>query len=337
MPEFVAGRAKSGKTLKQLKRYYAMKDATNRGHKGRSPEGSPRSPDGAQRSPEGSSKRSPGGSRRLQEGSKRSPTDDGLANRIAEELMRGKRSPETVSRPQIYIQPDRTRSGPIFVTQPIATPNVGLSGCPPTEKFVIDEVAPTNTVQDPVRNSERPSSRAVGITLACFAIAIIYISTWIFLYILEVGFTKKKNNASLYPEDLGILTLNIHWLAANSIPIIIVLPFWWSSSRTHWLVLTIVIASTLSVFASIIYRLIVGVSLSRKPLKHDEIYEDDSINYWLPTIYLILHLLTIFLMAASFFESLMRQIVEKFKRDAIQDHQMQSQNPMSLFLSPKSG
>lgn len=260
---------------------------------------------------------------------KRSSADDGLTKRIAKELMRGKRYPEAAVDQPIFIQPEGTRTGPVFVTQPsISKEANSIASSPqPTEKITTNPVTPKIGLK----------SRAIGITLACFAIALIYITTWIFLYSLELGYTNSRN-ASLYPEDSGIVTLNMKWVASCSILILIAIPYWWLQPRTYYHLLTslhMVVASAIILSVSIIYRMIVGIELpAKQPLMHHQVFEDDSINYWLPAVFMILHVLTINLMLNSFGGFLRKQIFEKSRRR--EENQIRSDHTISHLLSPRS-
>lgn len=201
------GRTKTGKSLKAVRRYYALKDAERK--KATSPQ---------QDEPNSPRKSNENDDNRLQKSKRKRSPDDGLSKRIANELrvqqdaieMRSKRYPnkleaqltERSALPPIIIQPKEV-GGPIFVTEPL---NITKS----TKSLKsMTNVIPMKTDNDS-NEAVSLNTKNVCITfvIMCVFIGAIYLATWII--------SKSIDSTNVDTDKDRAVTINMNVLARGT-------------------------------------------------------------------------------------------------------------------------
>lgn len=324
------GYTRTGKSLKAVRRYYALKDQANR--RKRSPDREDRDEDRQNREEKisASAKR------------KRSPDDDKLSKRIAAELKvqaeanekRSQRQSGAVIAPTdrsdlpLIVQP--REPGPTFIT---ATNDA-------------NDVAPIKSVVLPAKSAksnrsaggqlatipaELPEindisnfgSTSKGCFLTCIVLALSYIATWLLMILVDkLSDGNQKENPSFK---------SITWLAVSSVLTIIAISYWFllRSYLRHAIgSLILMILSTLSVIIYIIYTIIIHAPTPNTKVSTHYINEDNPLNFWLSITYLVFHIVSTSFMLKQLINIVKGQIKERSSGKPAEDQ------PMSLYLSP---
>lgn len=313
------GYTRTGKSLKAVRRYYALKGERKR--RNSPPEGSP----------EEDNNREQTYSRR-----KRGADDDKLSKRIAAELRNQQEVNEKLNRTGISNAVTDRSALPIVVTAKETGPTFTTPKVEPTPVKSVKSTKSARSLKTPgtianiadtgstrVNVVHDFNSTATGCTVACFMIALVYISTWVLMVIV---FRKRVLDAK--DEQLSTMR-TIRWLALTSLFVIVAVPYWslQKGQLRHALVcLTFMILSIISLAVYIVYNLLIEKQPVRQP--HHYLSDRDSLNFWLPLTYLILHLSAIGFMFKHSLGLIYKQIEEK-------ESQKTSETHMSQYLAPK--
>lgn len=319
------GYTKGGKSLKAVRRYYALKESSR---KKRSPE--TKDEEDQDRPRRGD--RSPPSSRR-----KRSPDDDKLSKRIAVELRtqqeanekRAKHqpvkhvSPTDRPGPEIIHQPQET--GPVFLVEnqePIRQPKSAKSvRSLKSVKSLASSAPTTNQNQTYVFSI---GFTAIGCVMTCLIIALVFMITWLFMFLTERN--RYGNGSGIVRES----SLNsISWLAATSILVVLAVPYWLKSKSVfrHALVcLTLMILSTFSIILYIFFSLFPAEGSGRQPY----FKRPNPLGDCLSMTFLIYHLLSVSFMTRQLLNLVSGQIGEKSADRATEQPLM-----MSQYLAPR--
>lgn len=314
------GYTKTGKSLKAVRRYYALKEgARNR-----------RSPENKDEDEQHRSDRSPSSRR------KRSPDDDKLSKRIQAELetqreaieKRAKNSP-------MKLQPERSpttqiihkpkESGPLFVAESEPTPRPASSGKSTKSYKSYRSNGSYNPTEPNMTFVFDIGVTATGCITTCFIFALVFIITWIFMLAAD------RNR---FDTALGVLKQTslkvVGWLAATSILVVLAVPYWFWCRNTfkHALVsLTLMILST---FCIIVQVFSAFLSDDYKSSSSNKVYfpTPNPLCVCLSLTYLLYHVISVSFMTQQLLNLVSRQIGEKSaERNA-------DQLQMSQYLAP---
>lgn len=319
------GLTRNGKSIKAVRRYYALKDNSQR--RQRSPNRTP-----VEEDDRSFSKR------------KRSPDDDKLSKRIAAEIKVQQEANEKRVRqdgsfsnnqtdrsalPALYLQPKDT--GPAFVNK------IDASQRPKSVKSTrsIKSNKSFVTMGQNTNNSEVLVQRLgpVGLSfiLTCFILAVVYILTWIFLLILNRDSNDKKDKS----QDLDKTYFSIQFIALSSIPVILAVPYWFfeqQQSRLHAVICFILmLTSSVSVLVHIV-TLLIKKEDTKATSNQQFLKLAVTIHFWFVCIYLMLLIIADVLMV----KQIMSMIIikpEETRRSTRPPPNVENNN-MSMFLSP---
>lgn len=325
------GYTRTGKSLKAVRRYYALKDQSNRRK---------RSPDKEDRDevrPNREDRYSASAKR------KRSPDDDKLSKRIAAELKVQaeaieKRSLRQVGMPlaptdrselPYIVQPRET--GPTFIT-PVTETNEGPTA--PYKSVVKSAksaksnrsdglLLATGELPDMDVYQSGPTSR--GCLVTCIVYAFTYVATW--LLMLAVKYNSKTKDKK---EEKS--KHSISWLAISSFLVIIAVPYWFHLRQylRHAIgSLIFMVLSTANVIVYMIYSIIINAPTPDNTKAKQYVNEDNPLNFWLSISYLVFHLASLSFMIKQLLSLVYGQIKDRSGgRVGDQDQQM------SLYLAP---
>lgn len=323
-----AGYTKSGKSLKAVRRYYALKDASRR----------KRSP--ANTEDEEDKRREERA--RQNSARKRTPDDDKLSKRIAAELklhqeVNAKRagqyeliSPtERSAMPAMSQQFGNRAGGPTFVTEPVTSPESPRS---PKSTKSAKSVRSIGTIariaENPEAFTHNIGTSSLGCVLTCLILAFVYIITWLFMLISE-----KSRLDQPEPQLAAYSSMkSIRWLAITSIVVLIAIPYWFLE-RNHFkhalISLALMIISTLSVSTYLVYTAVTEAKSSDD--KPGLLWIRNPLNFWLPITYLVFHLITSGFMIKQLMNLVSKQMGEKSTGRGQVDDQAQ----ISMLFAPK--
>jgi len=318
------GYTRSGKSLKAVRRYYALKDASR---KRKTPEHNEDEDD--QRREE-----------RTMSRRRRSPDSDKLSKRIAAELRVQQEANEKRTRfqeppsnsptersslPSIARQRD---TGPVFVAAPDKGEKVEKSAkSAKSSKSFKSVKSPREVIQimeqqNPVHNF---SASAVGCLVTCFVLALVYIITWVFMIMLSKWRKEPLSQAAINYSSIR----SIRWLAITSILVIFVIPYWLFEKHQfrHAVVnLLLMVVSTISLLAHLVYMNMIEESPDSKRVHY--LGDRNSLNILLPVTFLVFHLIAVSLMLKHLMSLISKQIEERSLGKGRESQQM------SLFLAP---
>lgn len=345
------GYTKTGKSLKAVRRYYALKDAARKRRGERSP---PDTDDEDRDLPE---KSPPSNSKR-----KRSPDDDKLSKRIAAELKVQQEANEKRSRGNSYsinIAPTE-RSGlplynqaqrganPAFVTQPIQSPPRLMPLPQPNNDYIIARPSKsakshksnksfksvgTRPILDLASPEMTPQSTIglslLGCMVASFMIAIIYIITYIFMAIVN------QTRVIPQPYEIYSITKQVRWLAISSLFVIVAIPYWMALKkefRHNLVTMIMMVICTIITISYLIYTLTLEEKVPTKKTTNGNenvrVLTRNPLNACLPITYVICQIATTGLMIKQIINLVSSQIEDKSLNAKALDPQM------SQYLSP---
>lgn len=280
------GYTKTGKSLKAVRRYYALRDANKKKRAQERRENDREDADKSRKDEQRNQNQS-------QSKKRRSPDDDFLSKRIANELRvqqeanekRGRQlnsylmaSTDRSSLPVIAVNPREV--GPVFMTK---TENiVPRAKSSKSIKSVGDNgLASISTI--PVNNI---SPSWMGCVFAVVVIALVYVITYAIMAAESLSASAPQNGS----PDASMKSMG--WLAASSLIVIVASSFWLVERKQFIQALTclmLFIMSTSSLIVYIVYSIVII-----KP--DDSSYYTKSLNplnFWLPFTFLIFHLITL--------------------------------------------
>lgn len=327
------GYTRTGKSLKAVRRYYALKDQSSR--KKRTPDREDKDEDKQNRDDRysASAKR------------KRSPDDDKLSKRIAAELKvqaeaiekRSQRqigipiAPTERSELPVIVQP--REAGPIFTT---ALNEANEEATTPYKSAVLPAKSAKSNKSTGAQLATTPAEipdidpyqtglTSKGCLVTCLVYALTYLATWL-LMILENYNSKTKD------KNEGKSFQSIAWLAISSFLVIIAVPYWLylRNYMRHAIgSLIFMVLSTGNIIVYTIYTIVVNAPGPSDKKDHQYINEDNPLNFWLSITYLVFHIASLSFMIKQLLNLVYGQIKER-SGGKVGDQDQQ----MSLYLAP---
>lgn len=323
-PKTREGFTRTGKSLKAVRRYYALKNEARRRENG-SDERNKKS----QEAPSGSKKR-------------RSPDDDKLSKRIAAELKVQKEANERRARYQavhqiptersalpIVLRDSSTAPGPTFFVEtarkskPLTSKSQKSQKSEKSTKTVKSGGTATDVLNNPPVYQLAPS--ATGCILTCFIIGVVYVVAYIFMVVVE------SNRASPLTEDLRRLSsfTSIRWLGFGSIPVLLAVPGWLIAKKKLSIALVCSILMLLNLINLSAYIVVSNLTSDSKEYGSSRyVTKKNALNFWLPITYMLYNLIAISLM--------LRHVINSVSKK-ISDHRVASvaeHDRMSVHLAP---
>lgn len=316
-----AGHTRTGKSLKAVRRYYAMKEAAKRKRSPETRDDEDRNRHEQQHS--AVSKR------------KRSPDDDKLSKRIAAELKvqqeaNEKRTRQTTQTSFANQATDRSalpqfaprEIGPTFQNEnnPDAMKSPKSAKSNKSVKSTKSVGTYNQLPSEIATNGYSPNRTSIGCVLTCFILGTVYIVTWIFMLSVN-GYRNLSPNAALYSS-----IKSIGWLAIGSLLVIVSVPYWVLCRQKfkHALVtLALMVVSTTNLTIYLIFTL----AIEEKPNDklQEQVFTRNSLNLWLAVSYLLCHFVADGVMIRHTLSLVSKQIGSK----------QMSDTQMSQYLAPK--
>lgn len=294
------GYTRSGKSLKAVRRYYALKDAASKKKRAQEKRETNREEEDRLRREEQKVQNQSVSKKR------RSPDDDFLSKRIANELRvqqeanekRGRQlnsylnaSTDRSALPVIAVNPKEV--GPVFMTKTDqnTVPKVKSSK---SAKSVGDNGLYSNSTIPIAINS--PSS--MGCVFTVVVIAMVYVITYTIMAADSINAPERKSPDSTM-KSMG-------WLAANSLIVLVASSFWLIEKKQlnqALICLMLFIMSTISLIVYIVYSIVI--------IKPDDLNyytkSPNPLNFWLPFTFLIFHLITLVILVRQNWNLLPKQ------------------------------
>lgn len=323
------GYTRSGKSLKAVRRYYALKDQERAKHK-RSPNREDRDRDREQ-DREQDENRTLSTSKR-----KRSPDDDKLSKRIAAELKvqaeaNEKRTLRQAGMPvaptersdlPIIIQP--REAGPTFVTAP--NENEATPAIKSAVKSVKSGKSGKSVVTLPQLVADMsPTSK--GCLLTNLVFALVYLTTYVLMLIIDNFLRAKefRHKSTKYSSFVSI-----RWLAIASFLVLVAVPYWFLAKHkvVHAISsMIIIVLSAVNLIVNIVYTILLHLPLFELQ-ESVNIYKKDPLDFWLPIVYLVVHITAIGLMIRQLVILMSGQLIDKSRGKVVEEAHM------SMYLSP---
>lgn len=314
------GYTRSGKSLKAVRRYYALKENSR---KKRSPDAKDEDDQDQIRRGE----RSPPSSRR-----KRSPEDDKLSKRIQAELETQREANEKRAKnlpPRTQLERGAStqlvhlprESGPVLVAEPDSARQYrsgkSLKSYKSVASYTQNDAMSTFVFDIGVT--------AVGCIVTCFIIALVYMITWIFMIAVD----KYRFDIATGVEKRSSLKM-VGWLALTSVLVMVAVPYWLKCKSTfkHALIcLTLMILSTFCLIVQVFYIFLSDDHKSIGPQKV-QFASPNPLGVCLLFTYLLYHVISISFMTKQLLNLVSRQIGEKSAERTTENLQM------SQYLAP---
>lgn len=290
------GYTKTGKSLKAVRRYYALKGAE--ANKNKKPEDE-----------------DVGGTTKKRY---RTPEDEKLSRRIAQEMKIQKEAIErrarnegidttptpsaipllqqTESTYQPNVPTFRAEPRPVANPAPAALPNPvpilaqGLPATPVPQKSLKSSKSGGNAIRDivPAIQSYSIRSDLTGCFVSCVIIASAYVTTWFFMMMLRLARDNKMTDAESRLSSLS----SMNWLAGTSLLVLIGIPYWLMMKTKFIHAMTSLVLVATSCVIVCVYLIYSNIFDPVEPLPGDDLYihTKNPLNFWLAIVYL-LHLL----------------------------------------------
>lgn len=296
------GYTKTGKTLRQIRRYYALKDSSKR-----------------QKTEEESIKR------------KRSPDDEKLSKRIAAELKvqqdanekryaqqrsnESPTSPPPSALPAPIVKRAEKDGGPVFIAEPLSTEAKSVKSA----KSVKNDQAPER--QLPSRYIESPDIGrfAFVISIICLTLAVTYTLAWI---IVMASSDQVSYNLKEGPEHRTNWK-TLRWVGATSLILIVIIPIWYIQRSRFKISMLTLIGMTVCILSYTICYVITIVEFVR--------HKDQVVPYHLLIILTVVYtisILMVFTFMVKHVISLLRTRIDERSHETEGHH-------WSQYLSPK--
>lgn len=316
-PKTREGYTKTGKSLKAVRRYYALKaqEAAKRRD---------------EKDEDDFSK-----SRR-----RKNSDDDKLSKRIAAEL---KVQQEAIERRAQALHSPTERSAlpviqrdPALVTGPafvIEVPQKSQqSGKSLKSVKTPKSIKSMGQVQDPLLNpagyQNQSSYSSIGFILMCLIIALVYIVTWIFMMIID-----GQREFPLKEQEQSNSSMKfIRWLGIGSILVVVgVVCYFVGRVRFRWVALSTALLS-LSLINLGIYLVYSIMIEGNEQASNSYIHSKNALNFWLPITYLLYHLIALSFVIKQLISVLSMRIgrPERTSTTEVEPH-----DRMSVYLAPR--
>lgn len=280
------GYTKTGKSLKAVRRYYALKEASK---KKRTPERRELA-----REEEDKMRREERALNQSVSKRKRSPDDDFLSKRIANELrVQQEANERRVRSPSNYMLAQTERSAlPIVVVSPKETGPIFVRPenpqSPKSAKSIKSVKSASLNVQlatDSLIGTNNTSPTSMGCVFTLVVIALVYVITYAIMLIETFKSSKPK------PQSPDSTLKSMGWLAANSVGVLVASSFWLIERKQlkHAVSsLTLLLISTIS---QIVYLVFSTVMIGPSDLNYFR-RSTNPLNFWLPVTFLAFHVIT---------------------------------------------
>lgn len=301
---------KTGKSLKAVRRYYAIKAAAEKNRN---------QDDGSSNARKKA----------------RSPDDEKLSKRIAAELRTQKEAIQmraknegiaqgpTLSTVPLIQQPEsaQQQGAPTFVAEirPFKT------AAPKSTK----SVRSGGTMRDILDNIDQPEelgSSVTGCFVACFMISLVYLGALVVMVLEhEQPIIPIANTRSIYQA--------LKWIGISSIAVLVAIPYFlmFRSRFIHAMIsLILMTVNCASLCANLIYYMIVNTRNEFDDYRVGYIYSRFSVNFWLPIINLILQITAIGYMVKQNIGLITTKLLEH-KRSNMDEN---NTDRMSIYLAP---
>lgn len=314
------GYTKSGKSLKAVRRYYAQKAEARRRDE----------PEDESRKPEESHSKK-----------RRTPEDDKLSKRIAAELKTQQEANERRARHLGFQSQPTERStlpiiqrelpvaqGPTFFIEQPQKSIKSIKSIKSGKSAKSDKTTQDLVISPPVHDF-KPSS--IGCQITCLIIAIVYLTTLIFMSIIESQRTTKLTEKEKIHSSFGSIT----WLGVGSCLVIVAVPCW-LLFRDYFIY---ALVSTLLMVTSLLnlgIYIIVSILLDNSDQSTDRTYlhPKNPLNFWLPITFMLYHLIALSLMIKHLIGSVTQKVTNQQNKSINTDQDRLNHDRMSIYLAP---